>query len=214
VSPRSALVCLGLVLAGTADASEDALLAPLLDVIVLEREILAIDAEGGGETRERLEIGENVLFAKQRGKVGVAVTDRRILAVATRSGSWQEARYRRGETPPLDASLGDRVALLLTAQRAIGFDGGSGNLIEASIGPQEVATRTAVGQNVAVVVTNRRALGLSSERGGFFDTRLRVGEPVESISALAKTVTLQTDRRLLIFRGPSGSWEERRLPIR
>jgi hypothetical protein len=211
---RAALTCLAILMASDARPAEDAVLAPLLDVVVLEREILAIDAESGGETRERLEIGERVLFAKQRGKVGVAVTDRRILAVATRSGSWQEARYRVGETPPQEAGLGDRVALVLTAQRAIGFDGGSGNLVESSIGPQELATQSAVGQNVAVVITNRRALGLSSDRGGFFETRLRLGERVQSISALAKTVTLHTDRRLLIFRGPSGSWEERRLPLR
>jgi hypothetical protein len=197
-----------------ASASDEFLLAPQLDVLVLDRELLAVDARSGGQTSERLELGERVLFAKQRGRVGVAVTDRRMLAVASSSGAWQEARYRRNEPAPLDASLGDRVALLLTPVRAIGFDGKSGNLIERSIGPQEVVLESAVGQNVAAVVTNRRALGMSSNRGGFFEAPIRVNEQVQRLSALADTVTVHTSKRLLIFRGPTGSWEERRLPIR
>jgi hypothetical protein len=199
---------------GFADARDDAVLAPQLDIVVLPRELLAIDAEGGGQLAVRLELGEQVLYAKQRGRVGVAVTDRRMLAVAASSGSWQEARYRRGESPPADVTLGDRVALFLTPVRAIGFDGKSGNLVESVIGPREAVQDSVVGQNLAVVVTSRRALGVSAARGGFFEAKLRVGEHVEDISALANVVTLRTSQRLLLFRGPTGSWEERRLPIR
>jgi hypothetical protein len=209
------LLCgLGAAVPSPAQFRDESPLSPLLEIVVLERELLAIDAESGGQLAERIELGERVLFAKQRGRVGVAVTDRRVLAVATGSGSWQEARYRRGEVPPLDAALGDRVALVLTAQRALGFDGGSRNLIEATIGPQELVTNAAVGQNIVVLVTDRRALGLSSDRGGFFEADVRVGERIESLSALANVATLRTSRRLLIFRGPTGSWEERRLPLR
>jgi hypothetical protein len=181
---------------------------------VLPREVVAIDAVGGGQLGERLEIGERVLYAKQRGRVGVVVTDRRLLAVTSGSASWQEARYRNGEAPPADVALGDRVALVVTPVRAIGFDGRSGNLVEATLGPQEVVRDSAVGQNVAVVVSDRRALGVSAARGGFFEVRIRLGERLAGLTALADTVTLQTSRRLLVFRGPSGSWEERRLPLR
>lgn len=199
---------------GAAYALEEHPLAPQLDVVVLPREVLAIDAEGGGQLAERLERGEQVLYAKQRGRVGVVVTDRRLLAVAARSGAWQEARYRSGEAPPADVALGDRVALVVTPLRAIGFDGKTGNLVQATIGPQERVLDSAVGQNVAAVVSDRRALGVSAHRGGFFEVRLRVGERAETLRALADTVTLHTGKRLLIFRGPTGSWEERRLPLR
>ena len=39
---------------------------------------------------------------------------------------------------------------------------------------------------------------------------LLLKERIESIDARANLVTLTTDRRLLVFRSPSGSWEERR----
>jgi len=198
----------------SAHAQDDVLLAPQLDIVVLPRELLAVDAQSGGQLAARLELGERVLYAKQRGRVGVAVTDRRMLAVAAGSGAWQEARYRSGEAPPPDVVLGDRVALFLTPVRAIGFDGRSGNLVESGIGPQESLVDSVVGQNLAVVVTTRRALGVSAARGGFFDVKLRVGERLEDLSALANLATLRTSQRLLLFRGPTGTWEERRLPIR
>lgn len=207
-------VALSLGGASPADARDDVLLAPQLEIVVLPRELLAIDAQSGGQLAARLELGERVLYAKQRGRVGIAVTDRRMLAVTASSAAWQETRYRSGESPPPDVALGDRVALFLTPVRAIGFDGKTGNLVESGIGPQESVLDSAVGQNLAVVVTTRRALGVSAARGGFFDTKLRVGERIREVSAVSNLVTLRTSQRLLLFRGPTGSWEERRLPIR
>jgi len=209
-----AALALGLGAAGAAQGREESPLSPQLDIVVLAREVVAVDAEGGGPLGERLEIGERVLYAKQRGRVGVVVTDRRLLAVTSRSGAWQATRYRNGETPPLDVALGDRVALVVTAVRAIGFDGKSGNLVESTLGPQETVLDTAVGQNVAAVVSDRRALGVSAARGGFFEVRMRRGERIVDLAALADTVTLHTSRRLLVFNGATGSWEERRVPLR
>jgi hypothetical protein len=208
----AALLVLGV--ASPARARDASPLEPLLEVQVLGRELIAIDAEGGGQRTTRLEREERVLFTRSQGRVGVVVTDRRLLAVATRSGAWQETRFRNGETPPATVDLGDRVALALLAQRAIGFDGGSRNLIESTLGPREIVVDTAVGQNVVVVATDRRALGLSSDRGGFFEVRLRSGEVVESIDAFARHATVSTSQRLLTFRGEAASWEERRKSLR
>jgi hypothetical protein len=189
-------------------------LYPQVEVEVLDHELLAIDATGGGVRRTRLELGEQVLYVRERGRVALAVTDRRLLVVGTSSGSWQEARYRRHETPPADVTLGDRVALALTARRAIGFDGKSGNLIEADLGPNERVREAAVGANVVVVATDRRALGLSAHHGGFFETRLGTSEAIGGVAVFANHVTLTLPSRLLIFRGSTASWEERRLRIR
>jgi hypothetical protein len=142
------------------------------------------------------------------------LTDQRILAASTISGSWQSVRYMRGENMPDGAALGDRVALLLTNKRAIGFDGNSGNVVETSIAPGEQIIGSAVGANVAVVVTPRRALGLSPFTGGFFETTIRTGEKLESAVAQASLVTLTLPNRLLFFRAPTGTWEERNLHIR
>lgn len=189
-------------------------LEDLLQIVVLERELLAVDAESGGDTRESLELGERVLWQGARGRVGVVLTDRRVLAVGTGSAAWQDARYRRRERPPSRAHLGDRVALVLLATRALGFNGGSGNLVERSLGPGEAILELGVSGNVAVVVTDRRALGLSPFAGGFFEAKLQLRERVEAVRATGNLATVTTSRRLLTFRAPSGSWGERNLDLR
>jgi len=185
-------------------------LADVLEVMLVDRDLVAIDANSGGQRSERLLLGENVLWMDSRGAVGVVLTDQRILAVGVGSGSWQQARYLRTESVPGDALLGDRVALVTTASRAIGFSSSSGNLVEKRIGVHEKVLARRVGENVGVVVTDRQALGLSPRIGGFFGVDLLLKERIESIDARANLVTLTTDRRLLIFRSPTGSWEERR----
>ncbi len=189
-------------------------LADVLEVLVLDRHLVAIDAEGGGQTAVKLRLNENVLWTGSRGKVGVGITDQRLLAVATRSAAWQEADYQLTESPPASALLGDRVALVTTARRAIGFDGGSGNLVETPLGLRETVLAKRVGENAAVVVTDRRALGLSPTAGGFFPVDLQLTEKIESVQASANFVTITSDRRVLIFRSPTGTWEERLRTLR
>jgi hypothetical protein len=199
---------------GEAPAFDEIPLEDVLELVVLERELLAIDARGGGQTRLRLRLEERLLWTGSRGKVGVALTDQRALAVATGSAAWQELGWRRRERPPQGALLGDRVALLATGERAIGFDGESGNLVTVELGPGELVLDARAGANAAVLVTDRRALGLSPSRGGFFAAKLGAQEQLASVTAGANLATVTTDRRLLIFRSPTGSWEERRLDLR
>ncbi|UCE86290.1 MAG: hypothetical protein JSU66_00655 [Deltaproteobacteria bacterium] len=200
-------------LAADAQRLDEVPLEDILQVLVLDREIFAIDAVGGGQLALRLEIGEQVLFARTRGRVGVVLTDRRVLAVTNRSAAWQQERYRAAEVPQTEALLGDRVALVTTSQRVLGFDGGSGNLIAADIGPREVLTASAVGGNVVAVVTSRRALGLSPRAGGFFPIAIQLGERIESVTADSNFATVVTSRRILVFQAPSGAWVERRLNL-
>ncbi len=202
-------VPLAAVEAGAQATRGDVPLADILEVLLIDRDLVAVDAEGGGQVTLRLELGENVLWRESRGRIGVVLTDRRVLAVATGSAAWQETRYRRSESVPEGALLGDRVAVLTTAVRAIGFNGETGNLLETGLGPREKVLRNRVGENVAVVLTDRRALGLSPFVGGFFPVRLDVGEDVEALETRSNVATLTTQRRVLIFRSPTGTWEER-----
>ena len=144
----------------------------------------------------------------------MVLTDRRVLATAVASGSWQQAELQKGEQVVGRAQLGDRVGLLLTNRRAIGFNGESRNLLESSLGLRERVLATGVGRNVAVVVTDRRALGLSPSVGGFFDVPVLLGERVERVEAESNIVTVTTQRRLLIFRTPTGTWEIRLRDLR
>jgi hypothetical protein len=184
-------------------------LADVLEILVVDRDLLAIDAAGGGQTTARLRLNETVLWKGARGKVGVIITDQRVLAVATQSGSWQEIDYGRTEQRPESALLGERVALVITSERVLGFNGGSGNLAEYRLGPREKVLAARVGENVGVVATDRRALGISPFKGGFFSTALELGDQIEAISAESNLATLTVRRRLLIFRATTGTWEER-----
>jgi hypothetical protein len=185
-----------------------------LEIAVLQRELLSIDARGGGQRVAALERGERVLWSGARGRVGVVLTDRRALAVSTESAAWQATRFRRTESVPERALLGGRVALFSTRVRVIGFDGRTGNLVESALGPNEELLSGVVGQNVAVAVSDRRAFGLSPFAGGFFVADIALGERIDEVRAVANTATVVTSRRLLVFRAPSGTWEERRLDLR
>lgn len=208
-----ALLALLLALPAAADPPLGAFpLEDRLQLVVLPRSVLSIDGRTGGQREISLELGERVLSTRADGVVGVAVTERRLLAVAVGSGAFQEARFTRGEALVGQPALGDRVALVVTTRRVIGFDGGSGNLVETRLGPRERVVGTAVANSVAVAATGRRALGLSPFRGGFFEVRLDLDERA-SLSASGDIATLATASRLLTFRAASGSWEERRLGL-
>jgi hypothetical protein len=213
---RALLAAWLLLLCGPAMAQPpDAIpLADILQILELDRKLLAVDARTGGQLELDLRLDERVHWKATRGKVGMALTDQRILAVAAESGTWQEIPLQIGERVAGHAQLGDRVGLLVTSRRAVGFDGGSRNLLETRLGLRERVLTSGVGRNVAVLVTDRRALGLSPEVGGFFDTPVQLGERIERIEFESNFATVTTDRRLLIFRTPFGSWEVRLRDLR
>ncbi len=207
----AAAILLGPVLAHAQTPRRDQLpLGDLIEIVVQEEELLAIDAAGGGTSVVRRQLNEEVVWVGTRGLVGVVVTDRRVLAVATGSSRWQEAPYERGERPPAGAALGDRVALVTLRQRVLGFLGTTNRFAEVRLGPNEDLDAVQVGANVAVVVTDRHAYGLSPDAGGFFPIRLQLREKLASVSARSNLVTVETDQRVLVFRGPTGTWAERR----
>jgi hypothetical protein len=183
-------------------------LADVLQLVFFERRVVAIDGLAGAEKSEDLLLGERVLWGEARGRVGVVLTDQRVLAVATRSASWQAERYQRGEAPPPNALLGEQVALVVTSRRALGFNSGSGNLTDVRLGPRERVIAADVSGAVGVVVTDRRALGVSPFAGGFFEARLGLGEDIESLAATGNVATLRTSRRILTFQAVGGAWVE------
>ena len=207
---------LALLLVAPASAVDDRGAFPLetrLQLLVQPHSVLAIDAVTGGEREEPLGLGEQVLAQGVDGRVGFAITDRRILAIAVGAGSFQEAHFARGEALATPVALGDRVALFVTNRRVIGYDGGSGNLVETRLGVREAVQRTAVADSVAIVTTTRRALGLSPFRGGFFEVSLGLDEAGATLSASGDVATLVSEERILIFRAATGSWEERRIGL-
>ena len=185
-------------------------LGELLEVIALDDELVAIDAETGGTSVERLRVGEEILWRGSRGLLAVVVTDQRVLAIATRSSRWQSVNYERRERPPQEVLLGDRVALVVLGRRVLGFVGTTSRFAEERLGPHQELRASRVGANVGVIVTDREALGLSPAAGGFFPVRLQLKEKLRAVEARANLATVSTSQRILVFRAPSGTWAERR----
>jgi len=203
---------LALLLPGAPASSQQVGSVPLLELLELSflgRDIIALSGEGSTVV-VRLNLGERVLWSESRGRVGLVITNERLLAVATGSAAWQQARFLLDETRPTTALLGDRVAVAMTSRRALGFVGTTGNFVEYRIGPNEALRHVRVGENVAVIVTDRKAVGLSPATGGFTETSLQLRERIESVDTRSTLATVRTSRRLLFFRAPTGAWSERR----
>lgn len=215
---RRSLIALALLvgLASTPSVSPAQVLhspAPVLDqieIVFLERDVLALGA-AGGDARVRLDLDEQVLFHGARGIAGAVVTNRRLLLVSAGGAAFREVPFLREELPP-DAGplLGERVVLLRTSRRLLGFSGTTGRLSEYRIGPNETLDHLGIAEGVAIGVTSRKALGFSARTGGFFEIALQVRETIEAVDVRAELATVTTNRRLLVFRGLGGAWGERR----
>ena len=107
------------------------------------------------------------------------------------------------------ARSGERVALLATSMRVIGFNAESGIAIEERVSAREPVLDLAVGANAGAALTSRRLLGLSLNASRLIEEKISLNEPVESLDAGANIITATTPRRLLIFRATGSSWEER-----
>ena len=185
-----------------------------VDVIAIERDgrdIFAFDALIGRRATIRLEIGEEVVFEASRGRLGIVMTNRRALAVAA-GAAWKELRFRLQESPPTVALLEDRVAVMVTSRRAIGFIS-RGDWIVENLSPHESAEAVRVGVSIGIVTTNRRALGLAVDGDRFVSANLQVKERLESVVARDTLATVRTNRRILVFSGPAGIWTEQRRKI-
>jgi hypothetical protein len=147
-----------------------------------------------------------VRFERSRGRVGLVLTDRRALGVASGVG-WQELRYRLQEVTPEIGLVEDRLALVVTDRRALGFIG-RGTWVEERFTPHEIVSALRIGSAVAVVITNRRALGLAPDLAHFVETDLQLKETLESVAARDTQGTIRTNRRILVFSAPRGFWSE------
>lgn len=185
-----------------------------VNVIAIERDgrdVYGFDAVTGTRAAVQLEIGEDILFQRARGRIGVVLTDRRALAVTSGTG-WREARYQLREASPDVALVDEQVALLVTDRRALGFIA-AGGWVDEKLFTHERVEALRVGSAAGVVATSQRALGLASDRRGFVATDLQIKEDLESVAAQGTLVTLRTSRRILVFSAPRAVWTEQERKI-
>jgi len=188
-------------------------LEDVIEIEILGRDLFAYDLLSTARPMVRLEIGENLRWHDAAGRVALVMTDRRVLAASPGVESWREVRYRLHEKVAPRALLGTRVALLMTTNRALGYDARTGLWLSRDIGPNEQVAAARVGAGTAVVVTNRNAYGLSPSAGGFFVQPMTIHERLLGVRVEANMATVSTSQRVLVFRAPTGIWtaEVRRL---
>lgn len=177
------------------------------------RDLYAFDSEGGGQNKLELDLRENVVFLEARGRVGLAVTNRRLLAISAGRGGWRELPLQIAERGRTHQWLSARIALVVTPRRIIGFDAGAAAWVQVGIGPLEEVEDARVSSSTAIVLTRNHAYGLSPDAGGFFEQPLQIHEKVESISASGTIGRVLTSRRLLIFKSTTGTWTSTERPI-
>jgi hypothetical protein len=185
-----------------------------LEIVVRERELLAIDAWSQVVTMAELARDEEVIHAEVRGRVALAITDRRLLATVPGSSNWAEREIEVSESMPDFVVLGDRVALVATDRHVFGFEGVTGTWSVAGLHPRESVLRADAGTNVAVAVTRTRVFGEAAARGGLFQEELGIREEANSLRAHGSFATVTTKRRILTFRAPDGVWQSTDLSLR
>ena len=177
------------------------------------RYLYAFDSEGGGRNKLELELRENVEFLQARGRVGLVVTNRRLLAISAGRGGWRSLPLQIAERERTHEWLSSRIALVVTPRRILGFDAGIGTWVEVGVGPLEDVEQASVSSSTAVVLTGNNAYGLSPDVGGFFVEPLQIHEQIESVSANGTIGRVLTSRRLLIFKSTTGTWTSTERPI-
>jgi hypothetical protein len=152
-----------------------------------------------------------VLWSGSRGYLGAFLTNLHFFVISTTSNAWRALPLRLNESEKGVASLSPYIALLVTGDRAIGFDASSNRFIETQLPIHDELLAAEVEKYVAVVITSSRAFGLAAETSAFTEIRLRIRETIESIKITASKATVRTSDRLLTFEATGSTWNEHRL---
>jgi len=177
-------------------------------VTQVDRHLLAIVGGGFPAVETDLEVGEYVIALRSQGFIGVIATNRRLLAVHSRSGEFAELRYRISEKPVGTDAIYvlDRLAIVELRTRLVGFSVDLGIWVGLGLGPGERPLSIDADGSIATVVTPRRAIAFSSRSSGFVEEPLGPEEDVERTSFSDASVTLVLPGKILIYRAGDKRW--------
>ena len=203
------LICLSILLSTMPSYAKEEI-EDLIDIFESDDKVIAI-IEGKKTISLDLRPNERVLWSGSKGHLGAFLTSVRFLVICTSSYAWQALPLKLGESDKGVASLSPYIALLVTGDRAIGFDAASNRFIEARLPIHHELLAAEVEDHVAVVITSSRAFGLAAETSAFTEVRFRVGETIKTIKITSSKATVRTSDRLLTFEATGSAWNEYRL---
>jgi hypothetical protein len=203
------LICLSILVSAICSYAEEEI-EDLIDIFESNSKIIAI-IEGKRAITFDLRSKEKVLWSDSNGYLGAFLTNLHLFVISTSSSAWQALPLRLNESEKGVASLSPYIALLVTGDRAIGFDAASNRFIETQLPIHDELLAAEVEKYVAVVITSSRAFGLAAETSAFSEIRFRVGESIEAIRITSSKATIRTSDRLLTFKAAGSAWNEHRL---
>jgi len=203
------IICLS-IFASTISSYAEEEIEDLIDIAESKGKIIAI-IEGRKTITYDLRPNEKILWSGSRGYLGAFLTDLHFFVISTSLNAWQALPLRLDESGKGVASLSPYIALLVTGDRAIGFDATSNRFIETQLPISDELLAAEVERYVAVVITSSRAFGLAAETSAFIEIHLRIRETIEAIKLTYSKVTVRTSDRLLTFETSGAKWKEHRL---
>ncbi len=182
----------------------------LIDIFESNSKIIAI-IEGKKTITFDLRANEQVLWRDSNGHLGAFLTNERFFVISTSSDAWQALPLRLGESEKGVASLSPYIALLVTGDRAIGYDAASNRFVETQLPIDDELLTAKADKYVAVVITSSRAFGLAAKTSAFTEKSLHARETIEGIKITSSKATIRTSDRLLTFESTGFTWKEHRL---
>jgi hypothetical protein len=203
------LTCL-FILTVTITSNADEEIEDLIYIVKSKDKIVAI-IEGSNKISLNLQANEKVLWQGSNGYLGALLTNYRFLVISTSSNAWQILHLRTDESEKTVAYVSPYIALLVTGDRAIGFDAATNRFIETQLPVHDELLAADIEKYVAVVVTSSGAFGFSAEASAFTEIHLRVRETIAEIKMTSSKATIHTSDRLLIFDAEGSTWREHKL---
>ena len=181
----------------------------LIDIAESKGKIIAI-IEGRKTITFDLRPDEKVLWSGSRGYLGAFLTDQHFFVISTSLNAWRALPLRLDETGKGVAFLSEYIALLVTKDRAVGYDATSNRFIETLLPIHDELLAAEVERYVAVVITSGRAFGLATESTAFTEITLGISESIEEIKLTYRKATVRTSDRMLTFEASGLLWKELR----
>ena len=203
------LICLS-ILASTIPSYAEEEIEDLIDIAESKGKIIAI-IKGRKTISVNLRPKEKVQWSGAKGYLGTFLTNDRFFVISTSSGAWQVLPLKLDESEKGVVSLSPYIALLVTGDRAIGFDAASNRFIETQLPIHDELLAAEAERYVAVVITSSRAFGLAAETSAFKVIFLGIRETIEAIKITSSKATVRTSDRLLTFTATGSTWNEHRL---
>jgi hypothetical protein len=203
------LSCLSILLSSIFSYAEEEI-EDLIDIFVSDSKIIAI-IEGKKTISFDLSANEKVLWNASKGNLGAFLTNGRFFVISTSSGTWQYLYLNSDESEKAIASLSPYIALLVTKDRAIGYNTTSNQFVEIQLPIHDEFVTTKVEKHVAIVITSSRAIGFATKTSTFISIPFRVRETLQTINTTSSKAIVHTSDRLLTFEAERSTWNEHSL---